>query len=76
LDRDFELWEKAGSGFDIHLRELFDSFRICNRDHDRDQKPFRKNRDPILIRKSISDFEIKIDPRLKSSSPTKSTDGR
>jgi len=46
------------------LRELFKSSRICNRNHDRDQKPFRKNHDPILIRKSIGDFEIEIDLRF------------
>jgi hypothetical protein len=39
-------------------------FFHCNRDHDRDRKPFRKNRLTIFIPESIRNFRIKIGSRF------------
>jgi hypothetical protein len=43
-------------------REIDPRFSDRNRIHDRDQKNIRIDRDPIFVQKSISDFQIKIDP--------------
>jgi hypothetical protein len=39
-----------------------------NRDHDPDQKPFRKNRGSFFRSKSDPDFGFEIDQRLKNRS--------
>jgi hypothetical protein len=49
--------------FSIGIRFLF-----SNRNHDRDRKPFRKNRGSIFMFKSISDFCEKICLRSKNRS--------
>jgi hypothetical protein len=41
-------------------------FSDRNRIHERDQKIIRIDRDPILVQKSISDYQIKIDPRFQN----------
>jgi hypothetical protein len=50
-------------------------FSNHNRDHDRGQKPFRKNPGSIFIPESITVFQIKIDLRLKTGLSNDKTDG-
>jgi hypothetical protein len=59
---------------DFHFTNAI-RFSDQNRDHDRDQKLFRKNRSAISGSKSDPVFRFEINPRLKNGFRNKSSDG-